>query len=193
MREFICLRYFLWIMFIYEDRIKSRQTKLVFPQSKNLKNQQCMEQLQQEQSVSLHIRRTDYLTVADGKRYMGICTDAYYEKAMQYMREHVENPVFYIFSDDIEYVKEHYCGEDIRIVDWNHGEESLFDMQLMSKCKHNICANSTFSLWGARLNQSPDKVMIRPLRHDNYETIAVDQVHDNWRNWILIDKEGNIC
>lgn len=177
----------------YEDRIQELQRKLVFPQSKNPKNQQCIEQLQQEQSVSMHIRRTDYLTVADGKRYMGICTEAYYEKAMQYIRERVKNPVFYIFSDDVEYVREHYQGEDIHIVDWNQGEDSLFDMQLMSKCKYNICANSTFSIWGARLNQNSDKLMIRPLRHDNYEEIEADQMHDNWRNWILIDEEGNIC
>lgn len=177
----------------YEDRIDELQRKLVFPNSANPKNQQCIEQMQQEQSVSMHIRRTDYLTVADGKRYMGICTDVYYEKAMEYIRERVENPVFYIFSDDVEYARAHYQGEDIRVVDWNQGEDSLFDMQLMSQCKHNICANSTFSIWGARLNQNADKHMIRPLHHDNYEEVTVSQMHDDWRNWILIDAEGNIC
>ena len=177
----------------YVDRIENLQRKLVFPQSTNPKNYACMEQMKQEQAVSVHIRRTDYLSVADGKRYMGICTDTYYEKAMQYIREQVENPVFYIFSDDVEYVREHYQGEDIRIVDWNTGADSLFDMQLMSQCKHNICANSTFSFWGARLNQNTDKLMIRPLKHDNYETITADQMHENWPGWILIDAEGNIC
>lgn len=177
----------------YEDRMPELQRKLVFPQSTNPKNQECIKQLQQEQAVSVHIRRKDYLTVAAGKRYMGICTDAYYESAVQYIREKVEKPVFYIFSDDIAYVQEHYQGEDIRIVDWNTGEDSLFDMQLMSRCKHNICANSTFSFWGARLNQNRDKLMIRPLRHDNYENVTVGQMHDNWPGWILIDAEGKIC
>lgn len=177
----------------YVDRIQELQRKLVFPESSNPKNQECIRQMQQEQAVSVHIRRTDYLTVADGKRYMGICTDAYYEKAMQYITEHVEKPVFYIFSDDVEYVREHYQGEDIRIVDWNTKEDSLFDMQLMSKCKHNICANSTFSIWGARLNQNTDKLMLRPLKHDNYETVTASQMHENWPGWILIDAEGKIC
>lgn len=177
----------------YVDRIAELRRKLVFPQSTNPKNQKCMEQMQQELAVSVHIRRTDYLKVADGKRYMGICTQDYYEKAMQYVRERVDNPVFYIFSDDVAYVKEHYQGEDIRIVDWNTGEDSLYDMQLMSKCKHNICANSTFSFWGARLNQNPDKLMIRPLKHDNYENVTASQIHENWPGWILIDAEGNIC
>ena len=124
---------------------------------------------------------------------MGICTDDYYESAMRFIRERVENPVFYIFSDDVSYVREHYQGEDIRIADWNTGEDSLFDMQLMSKCKHNICANSTFSFWGARLNQNQHKLMIRPLRHDNYESITASQMHENWPGWILIDAEGKIC
>ena len=177
----------------YTDRVQELQRKLVFPESSNPKNYECIRQMKQEQAVSVHIRRTDYLTVADGKRYMGICTDAYYEKAMQYIREHVEKPVFYIFSDDVEYAREHYNKEDIRIVDWNTGEDSLFDMQLMSNCRHNICANSTFSIWGARLNQNKDKLMIRPLRHDNYETITTAGIHENWPGWILIDAEGNIC
>ena len=177
----------------YEDRIDQLQKKLVFPESNNPKNKQCIEQMRREQAVSVHIRRKDYLTVADGRRYMGICTDAYYESAMAYIRQQVEHPVFYIFSDDIPYMKEHYYGEDIRIVDWNTGEDSLFDMQLMSECKHNICANSTFSFWGARLNQNPKKCMIRPLHHDNYETITIEEIRDNWHNWLLIDAEGNIC
>ncbi len=177
----------------YVDRISQLQKKLVFPQSRNPKNSECMKQMQQEQAVSIHIRRTDYLAVADGKRYMGICTDAYYESAMQYIRERIGKPVFYIFSDDVEYVRAHYQDENIRIVDWNTGEDSLFDMQLMSKCKHNICANSTFSFWGARLNQNADKLMIRPLRHDNYENVTAGQMHDNWPGWILIDAEGKIC
>lgn len=177
----------------YEDRISALQRKLIFPQSSNPKNHECMEQMKREQAVSVHIRRTDYLAVADGKRYMGICTDDYYASAMRFIRERVENPVFYIFSDDVSYVREHYQGEDIRIVDWNTGEDSLFDMQLMSKCKHNICANSTFSFWGARLNQNQHKLMIRPLRHDNYENITASQMHENWPGWILIDAEGKIC
>ncbi len=181
-----CEKYFV-------DRIEELQKKLLFPKSANPKNMECMEQMKQEQAVSMHIRRTDYLKVADGKRYMGICTDAYYESAMQYIRERIGKPVFYIFSDDVEYVRAHYQGENIRIVDWNTGEDSLFDMQLMSKCKHNICANSTFSFWGARLNQNADKIMIRPLRHDNYENITAGQMHDNWPGWILIDAEGKIC
>ncbi|MBE5875470.1 MAG: alpha-1,2-fucosyltransferase [Lachnospiraceae bacterium] len=176
----------------YEDMIPVLQSKIRFPKSDDIRNQQCMEQMQRTESVSIHIRRTDYLSVADGARYMGICTDAYYDAAIEYMRSHLHNPQFYIFSDDIAYVREHYRGEDMHIVDWNIGENSMYDMQLMSMCKHNICANSTFSIWGARLNQNHDKLMIRPLRHDNYETVPAEQMQEYWKQWILMDSNGRL-
>ncbi len=176
----------------YTDRISQLQKNLVFPKSGNPKNTACIQQMKQEQAVSVHIRRADYLTVADGKRYMGICTDAYYEQAFAYIRERVENPVFYFFSDDVEYVKAHYQGENIHVADWNTGADSMFDMQLMSQCKYNICANSTFSFWGARLNSYQEKIMIRPLRHDNYEEMTAAQMQENWPGWVLIDEKGKV-
>lgn len=180
----------------YENMQPLLRQKLQFPQSRdktvNEKNKKCIEQMAQENSVSLHIRRSDYLTVADGKRYMGICTDDYYAKAIEYIKQRVENPVFYIFSDDAEYVRSHYKGANMRVVDWNSGDNSLFDMQLMSCCKHNICANSTFSIWGARLNPHNDKIMIRPLHHDNYEKTEPEQIKEYWKNWVLLDAEGKL-
>lgn len=176
----------------YEDIIPLLQKKISFPRIVKPKNQEIMERMQEQQSVSIHIRRQDYLTVADGKRYMGICTEDYYKAAMRYVEEHVKQPVYYIFSDDMEYTKEHFKGENMHIVDWNTGDDSMYDMQLMSCCKHNICANSTFSMWGARLNTNADKIMIRPLYADNYETATPQEVHENWKRWILINPEGEI-
>ncbi|MFG6367067.1 MAG: alpha-1,2-fucosyltransferase [Lachnospiraceae bacterium] len=177
----------------YIDIISLLQQKIKFPKSADPRNLQTMQAMRQENAVSIHIRRDDYLTVADGKRYMGICTEAYYNSAINYIAERVKNPIFYIFSDDITYVRSIYNKENMRIVDWNTGRNSLYDMQLMSCCKHNICANSTFSMWGARLNQNPDKLMLRPLHHDNYETIDTKTVHQNWPRWILIDALGTVC
>lgn len=176
----------------YEDEIQLLQEKIQFPKSSHPKTEACIAQMKSENAVSIHIRRSDYLTVADGKRYMGICTDAYYESAIAYIKEKVENPVFYIFSDDVAYCRKHYQDENMHIVDWNTGEDSLFDMQLMSCCKHNICANSTFSIWGARLNQNPDKIMIRPLHHDNYETATASKIQELWKQWTLIDATGKV-
>ncbi len=176
----------------YEDIIPLLQEKIKFPESADERNGQCMEQMRQQESVSIHIRRMDYLSVADGARYTGICTDKYYTAAIEYMKCKLNNPEFYIFSDDLEYVREHYNDEHMHIVDWNTGSNSMYDMQLMSACRHNICANSTFSIWGARLNQNPDKLVIKPLRHDNYETISVEKMKEYWKSWILMDAQGSI-
>lgn len=124
---------------------------------------------------------------------MGICTEDYYKGAMAYIEARIINPVYYIFSDDVEYAKQHYHEDNMHVVDWNSKADGIYDMQLMSKCKHNICANSTFSMWGARLNQNKEKIMIRPLHHDNYETATAAQVKQNWKNWILLDQNGQVC
>lgn len=176
----------------YEDILDILRNKIQFPPSPNIKNIETVARIKDVNAVSIHIRRTDYLSVADGKRYMGICTEEYYRSAVEYISERVDNPQFYIFSDDSEYVKEHYKQDNMHIVDWNNGKDSMYDMWLMSCCKHNICANSTFSEWGARLNSNTDKIVIRPLRHDNYEKIDIDEMHENWKNWIFIDSDGII-
>jgi hypothetical protein len=174
----------------YEDIIPLLQDKIKFPKSNNPKNQELINKMELENSISIHIRRQDYLTVAGGERYGGICTHEYYQRALKYIEERVERPIYYIFSDDIEYARANFNKENMHVIDLNSGRESLHDMELMSHCKHNICANSTFSIWGARLNTNPDKIMIRPLKHDNYEQITPQKVHENWKNWILINEQG---
>jgi hypothetical protein len=177
----------------YGDIMSVLQKKIKFPHSNNHKNSEMIKKMESENSVSIHIRRQDYLTVADGKRYMGICTDKYYKKAMEYIEEKVPNTIYYIFSDDIGYAKEHFNKDNMHVIDWNTGKDSMHDMELMSHCRHNICANSTFSIWGARLNKNPHKIMVRPLKHDNYEKIDKDKTKENWENWVLIDEHGELA
>lgn len=176
----------------YKDITRLLQRKIRFPKSGNPANIETLARMKDENAVSVHIRRKDYLTVADGARYMGICTEAYYNGAFDYIRRRVERPVFYIFSDDAAYARERFGGADMRIVDWNTGDDSMYDMELMSHCKYNICANSTFSIWGARLNPFGDKIMIRPLHHDNYETSTPEEIHANWEGWVLLDAAGEV-
>lgn len=112
-------------------------------------------------SVSLHIRRGDYLKPefeALGK----CCTPDYYGRAIRYMTERTESPVFFVFSDDMDYVRENIRTGNMVYVDGNRGKDSWQDMFLMSMCRHNIIANSTFSWWGAYLNVHPDKIVIAP-------------------------------
>lgn len=115
-----------------------------------------------ENSVAIHIRKgADYL-----KRNIwdGTCSVEYYNQAINYLKEHVSNPVFYLFTDNPKWVEENLKDIDYKLVDWNpvSGKQSYRDMQLMSYAKHNIIANSTYSWWGAWLNNNPQKIVVAP-------------------------------
>lgn len=131
-------------------------------------------------SVSIHVRRGDF--VKQSKLFGNIATPEYYKKAMEYIKNRVEHPVFYIFSDDIGWCRENIEEENMYFVDWNTGEDSWKDMMLMSKCKHNINANSTFSWWGAWLNDNPNKIVVVPNRFMNVE--GSEQIYP--KEWIKI-------
>ncbi|SEA56503.1 Glycosyl transferase family 11 [Oribacterium sp. KHPX15] len=117
-------------------------------------------------AVSIHIRRGDYLELSN--KFGGICTKRYYEKAMDYMKKlGYENFVF--FSNDISWVKDNFKLKNAIYIEKTMFEEyqDWYDMSIMSRCSHNIIANSTFSWWGAWLNNNPDKVVISPPYFDN--------------------------
>ena len=103
-------------------------------------------------SVSMHIRRGDYLESNTSKLMGGICTLDYYNKAIALVKTKIQTPVFFVFSDDIEWAKENFAKDNMHFIDWNTGKDSFFDMYLMSQCKAHIIANSSFSYWGAYLS-----------------------------------------
>lgn len=119
-------------------------------------------------SVSVHIRRGDYVTNKQDVYY--ICGQDYYQKAINYINVRVDNPVYYIFSDDIGWVKDNlWFNGDVKYV----SGKKLTDCEeliLMSKCNHNIIANSTFSWWGAWLNTNKEKIVISPKKWFKDET-----------------------
>ena len=193
----------------FTDRISSLQEKIKFPVSTGKKNRVYAEKMRTEESVFIHIRRSDYLDPSCIDRYKGICTEEYYRSALQLIRQiHEERqettasdtgevlnsrPLkIYIFSDDTAYVKEVYKDLDAEVVDWNQGKDSFYDCMLMSQCKYHICANSTFSMWAARLSTRKDKVMVRPLLFDRYQKITPPEVQKEWAGWILMDAEGKV-
>ena len=105
-----------------------------------------------------------------------VCTEAYYNKAMDYMEQRLGNCQFYFFSDDIEWVKEHYRKSNALYIESNMFEryQNWFDMCLMSFCSHHIIANSTYSWWGAWLNPR-EKIVIAPktwARSKNFADIC---------------------
>lgn len=131
-----------------------------FPEFKNEKNKEILKKTKNMESVSLHVRRGDYL----GNNVLGGMTNLkYYKEAISYIENRLKNPIFLVFSNDILWCKNNFGDkENIIYIDWNKKEESFRDLQLMSLCKHNIISNSTFSWWGAWLNKNPKKIVISP-------------------------------
>lgn len=80
------------------------------------------------------------------------------------MKKYESTPSFYVFSDDIEWVKQNLSLPNAHYIDWNQGNDSWQDMMLMSHCRNHIICNSTFSWWGAWLNPRKNKTVIVPSR-----------------------------
>lgn len=141
----------------YFDHMRNEILKtFTFPEIKkeDKNNFEILEKIKNTESVSIHIRRGDYLK-ADN---FNICNLEYYKKSFLLLIEKLkerniekENINFFIFSDDIAWCRENldFLKEyKVDFIDWNKKENSYKDMQLMSECKHNIISNSTFSWWG---------------------------------------------
>ena len=115
-------------------------------------------------SVAIHVRRGDYLNSDNYDLFGDICTKGYFDKAIKLICSMVYNPHFFVFSDDINWVKSHLNISNVTYITSNINSDSWKDMYLMSICKHNIISNSTFSWWGAWLNKNPDKIVISPTQ-----------------------------
>lgn len=151
-----------------------------FPKFNDNKNIELAELITNKRAVSCHVRRGDYLK----DPLYGVCTSEYYVKAIDEINKRVSPELYCVFSDDIKWCKENLgeiIGKDKEIVfvDWNKGENSFRDMQLMSLCDHNIIANSSFSWWGAWLNNHEDKVVIAPSLWMN-KPMVNDPLCDSW-------------
>ncbi len=187
---FACQKY-------YDDIMADIQEVFRFPDHPDeilhSRNMALAERMEQENSVSVHIRRGDYLDPPNFAILGNIATSEYYDCAMDYFMSKAPDTHFYIFTSDHEYAREHYSDENrYTIVDWNTGKNSVQDLMLMSHCKGNICANSTFSFWGARLNKRPDKEIIRTYKMRNNQKVTPEIMHDYWKGWILMDEKGSI-
>lgn len=147
-------RYFKGI----EDILKKE-----FTPRKNVTNQNLniIKQMQKTNSISIHVRRTDYLTHNSyNSQFIGL---DYYTRAVKQIIDSVKNPTFFIFSDDMNWCRLNFKDlKNAYFVENNRGLDSYLDMILMSNCKHNINANSTFSEWGSWLNGNHNKIVIRP-------------------------------
>ncbi len=145
-------------------------------------NTKILEQIQSTNSISLHIRRGDYVQKKRYQNAYATCSLDYYKRGVELIAEKFENPTLFIFSDDIEWVKENLkLPYESVYVSHNTGGKSFEDMRLMSLCKHNVIANSSFSWWGAWLNKNPEKIVIGPQKWFNDDKIVqTDVIPECW-------------
>ena len=122
--------------------------------------------MQSTNSVCLHIRRGDFLSIEYMNILANIATVKYYERAIEFVQSKLINTFFFVFSDDIAWCKENMQLSQVTYIDWNIGKDSYIDMYLMTFAKANIIANSTFSYWGAYLNRN-NPIVIYPKKWIN--------------------------
>lgn len=145
-------------------------------------NREMADLIHESNSISLHVRRGDYVTNPITRDYHGVCSLEYYVKAIQIIQEKTKNPVFFLFSDDIEWIKRHInIHHECHYITHNRTEKDYLDLWLMSQCKHHIIANSSFSWWGAWLGEYQEKKVIAPSKWFNDSTIPIkDRIPESW-------------
>jgi hypothetical protein len=161
----------------FKDIEKTIRSDFQFVRPIDERNKNIAELIKNSNSVSIHIRRGDYI---NNQLYSGICTEDYYQKAIRFINAKLKNKTFFVFSDDIQWCKSHFNSDNFHFVQGNEGTNSYKDMQLMSYCKHNIIANSSFSWWGAWLNNNLGKIVIAPERWLNVGYSTKDLIPEEW-------------
>jgi hypothetical protein len=123
-------------------------------------------------AVSLHVRRGDYADDPKTNRYHGTCSLDYYRRAIDHIVARVGSTHVFVFSDDPPWTRANLrVDAPATFVDVNSADRGFRDIQLMSRCRHHVVANSSFSWWGAWLNPSPEKIVVAPKRWFNADGI----------------------
>jgi len=147
------------------------------------KDEDIAKQISSCDSVSVHIRRLDYLPNTYLEQILEVCSLDYYINSVEQIASIIKNPHFFVFTDDKTWVHENFIlPYPITFVDHNGPDKNYEDMRLMSLCKHNIIANSTFSWWSAWLNQNPDKIVFAPRKWytEKFRNNSMDLIPNKW-------------
>lgn len=143
-------------------------------------------------SVSVHIRRTETIirSRGGGPSLMASCPLNYFENCAKTISKYVRDPVFFVFSDDINWVKNNLTLDyPTHYVDHNDAEKDYMDLFLMSHCKHNIMPASTFSWWGAWLNSNHNKIVLTPKYWYKRAARAINYSDLILQSWTKIDNK----
>lgn len=149
----------------FADVATEIKKEFTFKSKPDKKNKKMLDMISGSNSVSVHVRRGDYVNDAKTKSVHGVDLSSYYLNAVKHIKKNVSDPVYFVFSDDINWCKNNLnLDGEAHYVDHNRGNKSYEDLRLMSNCKHNIIANSSFSWWGAWLNSCKNRIVVAPSR-----------------------------
>jgi hypothetical protein len=144
-------------------------------------NQQIIKQISAVNSVSLHIRRGDYISDTKTNKTHGTCGLDYYNRCIEQICLKVKSPHFFVFSNDIDWCRNNLKVKcPINYVDHNNSDKAYEDLRLMSFCKHHITANSSFSWWGAWLAAYKEKIVFVPEKWFAKDMNTEGMIPDNW-------------
>jgi len=166
----------------FEDMVR-QDFKFTKPLSKT--KQRILERIEGDpEAVAFQIRRGDYVSNPGSKKFHGLASMAYYDRAVEYISKQLKSPTFYVITDDPT-----WCKKNIKL-----GYSTVFvsdvsdggweDMYLMSRCKHQIIANSSFGWWAAWLNDNKKKIIIAPKAWAIEKTADYSDITP--RNWIRL-------
>ena len=160
--------------------------EFVFENEMSNNNLNAAEIIKQHISISIHVRRGNYVSNPKVSKVHGVMPIEYYKKAIAHINNEVQNAFFILFSDDSDWVKNHLAknllpNDNYIVIDHNKGDGSYNDMRLMSLCSHNIIANSSFSWWGAWLNQHKEKIVIAPENWFSTNKNTKDLYPKSWK------------
>lgn len=144
----------------FSDIAEEIRNMYCFPAIMDERNKSWESIINNTESVGIHIRRGDYIDWG-----INLVPDTFYREAMSIIEKKLldREIVYFVFTDDPDYVKDKFSDiANLHVIEGNEGARSYIDMQLMSFCKHNITANSTFSFWGAFLNKNLEKIVVAP-------------------------------
>jgi hypothetical protein len=151
-----------WQNFRYFNNIQEElYTELNAKRPLSMSGERFLTDIKRSESVSIHVRRGDYVEDETVASIHGLCTMDYYKSCILYIQKYVDKPVFFVFSDDIAWCKENFkflTG----VIFVENTESGIEDLQLMKLAKHNIIANSSFSWWAGWLNENSNKIVIAP-------------------------------
>ena len=166
----------------FQDIENIIRKEIMFKESLPSKYTELIRDIKNSNSVSIHIRRGDYITNKKFSKVYNLLDEKYYQKAVKFIAEKISDPHFFIFSDNINWVKQNLNIPYLKtFVSGDNETKDYEELILMSLCQHNIIANSSFSWWGAWLNKNADKIVISPDKWFNDKIgNAKDLIPENW-------------